>query len=166
MVLPDLPPEPVYFSSDAQYTAEQSVNMSELQITPRNEDQVRSPAANKFTLPPAFLESGSANATQGPSSAPAQSQPATQDEEDGEGAGVETEGNKNEKEKDNDKSTLDEFWYEQSSWDVQLSAQDKLGKKKGLGGCKTGPDCYVCGTKLSLRETLGYSPCSVCYSFN
>ncbi|KAI0836972.1 hypothetical protein F5Y06DRAFT_305028 [Hypoxylon sp. FL0890] len=162
------------YGADPQWQPPQYVNPREVEVTP-DYDQVWTPTFSEFSLPAAFLQAHSTNATQG-SSSPAQGSnprtptPPPSDQDKGKKKGKGEDKSKTKKKAKNDGCTLDEFWYEEGKeWKVQMSkeeARKNRQTKKGLAGCETAPECHTCGNHLDIEEILNSGPCRVCCCFN
>ncbi|KAI8963482.1 hypothetical protein F5Y11DRAFT_365070 [Daldinia sp. FL1419] len=71
----------------------------------------------------------------------------------------------------NKPSTLNEFWnHPGSDWNIKEAKNEKsdqiLKKKAGLESMRTGPECVVCGSKLSFHAVTGGRPCLRCNCYN
>ncbi|KAI2470758.1 hypothetical protein F4781DRAFT_167808 [Annulohypoxylon bovei var. microspora] len=163
-------------SGESMWTQPEFVSPLEVELNPRYSPSRES----STTLSPllAFQQSHSTNGSQALLHTSSQDQPRSAEQDKKKPSPkpqtrVTKKGSRTRKEKiQNDKCTLDEFWYEDGKdWSkVQASMEErKIFKQSryGVENCATAPECFTCGTKLSLEEIMNPGvACRVCACFN
>ncbi|KAI1207627.1 uncharacterized protein F4807DRAFT_172696 [Annulohypoxylon truncatum] len=155
------------FEEYAQWTQPEFVSPSEVELNPRA--PAPQPPPTKFSLPTAFLPAQSANAPQAASTEfHSHPEKRNQNRPNPKDASA---GWKSVKSKQVKMSPLDEFWLQNGKGWERVKVTKKESKvfirRAGMGTCMTGPECFLCGTKLSLDEIMNPGmPCPVCRHFN
>ncbi|KAI1441342.1 hypothetical protein F5Y02DRAFT_422105 [Annulohypoxylon stygium] len=143
---------------DAVLMLREFVSPLEVEINPRSPTQP--PPSSKFTLPAAFLQAQAANAL-------AKDEESKREENGTSRPAFRRTQTAKKKAKDEDEVTLNDLWYESGmDWDKVKPAKENR-KNKGMEACTTGPECFTCGSRLSIKEVMSsVMACRVCHCFN